>query len=207
MTASNNAAQEGGAAAQTGINYQNRVAAWFAVRILAEDAASRPWDFPARPEFLRCETEQPVDDLLLGLSDSGFVFVQVKHRLTLAKDSASAFGETIDQFVRQYLVSGSATKTTNPWQRPLSPERDRLVCVTTSKSSAKIRQQLPRLLGRIRSLPTDLNPEDAPTTTQDKNLLGIFLQHVRRSWKGQLGHEPTAPQLREFLPPRSIRST
>ncbi|HTZ99184.1 MAG TPA: hypothetical protein VMB02_02565, partial [Candidatus Aquilonibacter sp.] len=199
MTASNNAAQEGGAAAQTGINYQNRVAAWFAVRILAEDAASRPWDFPARPEFLRCETEQPVDDLLLGLSDSGFVFVQVKHRLTLAKDSASAFGETIDQFVRQYLVSGSATKTTNPWQRPLSPERDRLVCVTTSKSSAKIRQQLPRLLGRIRSLPTDLNPEDAPTTTQDKNLLGIFLQHVRRSWKGQLGHEPTAPQLREFL--------
>lgn len=78
MTATNNAAKEGGAAAQTGINYQNRVAAWFAFRVLAEDAASRPWDFSASTDFLRCETEQPVDDLLLGLSDSGFVFAQVK---------------------------------------------------------------------------------------------------------------------------------
>src|SRR5580698_1585975 len=138
MVGRGNSTNVGGAAAQEGISYQNRVAAWFAVRILAEEAVSRPWDFPERPEFLRCETEQPVDDLLLGLSGSGFVFVQVKHRLTIEKNPTSAFGETIDQFVRQHLVSGPATKSANPWQRPLSSERDRLVCITTSRSSGKI---------------------------------------------------------------------
>ena len=37
----------GGAAAQSGITYQNRVAAWIAVHILAEQAAHPPWEFAA----------------------------------------------------------------------------------------------------------------------------------------------------------------
>src|SRR5258708_7155653 len=60
----------GGVAAQAGINYQNRVAAWLAVRILAEQDAPPLWDLSAGStlEFLRCETEQPVDDVMVGTS-------------------------------------------------------------------------------------------------------------------------------------------
>jgi hypothetical protein len=63
----------GGAATQAGIDYQNRVAAWMAVRILAEQDASPPWNLldNVTLEFLRCETEQPVDDLLVGTSEGG----------------------------------------------------------------------------------------------------------------------------------------
>ncbi|NET60325.1 MAG: hypothetical protein F6K47_30540 [Symploca sp. SIO2E6] len=48
-------------------------------------------------KFLRCETEQPVDDLLVGTSDHGHAFIQVKHRLTLATAAKSDLGSTIDQ--------------------------------------------------------------------------------------------------------------
>jgi hypothetical protein len=70
----------GGSATQAGINFQNRVAAWLAVRILAEQNASPIWDLSTSStlEFLRCETEQPVDDVMVGTSDGGHAFIQVK---------------------------------------------------------------------------------------------------------------------------------
>jgi hypothetical protein len=199
MVGRSNTTNVGGAAAQEGISYQNRVAAWFAVRILAEEAVSRPWDFPERPEFLRCETEQPVDDLLLGLSGSAFAFVQVKHRLRLETDEASPLGETLNQFVRQFLVPRSLAKVNHPWERPLTPESDRLVSISSPTSSAAIQRQLPSLLERIRNSPIDLAPENATVSKEETHVLAILMHHVRRSWHAQLGHDPALPDLRAFL--------
>jgi len=55
------------------MDFQHRTAAWLAVRILAERAASPPWGLPAGVtlEALRCETEQPVDDVLTTTSVPG----------------------------------------------------------------------------------------------------------------------------------------
>jgi hypothetical protein len=199
MVGRSNTTNVGGAAAQEGISYQNRVAAWFAVRILAEEAVSRPWDFPERPEFLRCETEQPVDDLLLGLSGSAFAFVQVKHRLRLETDEASPLGETLNQFVRQFLVPRSLAKVNHPWERPLTPESDRLISISSPTSSAAIQRQLPSLLERIRNSPIDLAPENATVSKEETHVLAILMHHVRRSWHAQLGHDPALPDLRAFL--------
>ena len=57
----------GGAATAGGMNFQYRVTAWVAVHILAEKELSLPWDLPEGTtlEWLRCETEQPVDDLMV----------------------------------------------------------------------------------------------------------------------------------------------
>jgi len=57
----NTQGSSGGPAAQAGLNFQNRVAAWVAVRILAEQDASPPWDLPANLslKFLRCEMNSP----------------------------------------------------------------------------------------------------------------------------------------------------
>lgn len=57
----------GSAATQAGVDYQNRVTAWIAVRILAEQDAAPPWNLPdtVTLELLRCETEDPEDDRLV----------------------------------------------------------------------------------------------------------------------------------------------
>lgn len=52
----------GGAAVHSGINYQDRVAAWCAVHMLAESAAVPL--ATAQPVTLRFETAEPVDDVL-----------------------------------------------------------------------------------------------------------------------------------------------
>jgi hypothetical protein len=67
----NTAQTGGGAATHSGTDYQNRIAAWAAARILAEQVATAPWDLGASTtfDFLRCETLEPVDDLLIGFSN------------------------------------------------------------------------------------------------------------------------------------------
>ncbi|MFP4029734.1 MAG: hypothetical protein ACLFWL_18300 [Candidatus Brocadiia bacterium] len=77
----------GGAATQTGILFQNRIAAWAAVHILAEESVSIPWDLRASTtlESLRCETEHPVDDLLIRTSEDGNIYVQAKHSINLGR--------------------------------------------------------------------------------------------------------------------------
>src|SRR5688500_7791527 len=92
----------GGVATHSGTNYQNRVAAWFCVRILSEQEATPPWQLSedVTLESLSCETEEPVDDILVNTSEGGRAFVQVKHTLTLEASASSALASTIDQFVR-----------------------------------------------------------------------------------------------------------
>jgi hypothetical protein len=75
----------GGAATAGGMDFQHRVAAWVAIHILSENDVAPPWNLPVETtlEWLRCETEQPLDDLLIGTSNNGFVFAQIKRTLNL----------------------------------------------------------------------------------------------------------------------------
>ena len=115
----------GGSAAGGGFDYQNRVAAWLAVRILAESAVAAPWsltDTDTTLEFIRCETDQPVDDILALTSKGGFLFFQVKKNVDLSKKSDSSIASAASQFVSQYLASRSDTnKATRLWDRSLDP--------------------------------------------------------------------------------------
>lgn len=84
MSADNQNVGSGGAAAQVGIGYQNRVAAWMCVRILAERDVTPLWRLNANITFdyIRCETGQPVDDILVGTSEAGHAFIPATHLLT-----------------------------------------------------------------------------------------------------------------------------
>src|SRR5437867_366263 len=119
----------GGAAAAGGMNFQHRVTAWVAVRILAEQGASPPWSLSEKTtlEWLRCETEQPVDDLLVGTSDGGFVFAPIKHTLQLSQAADSDLASALDQCTRQFVVCQAASPKGRPWERPLDPVQDRLM--------------------------------------------------------------------------------
>src|SRR5437773_6831701 len=97
----------GGSATQSGTSYQNRVAAWLAVQILAEADVSPPWCLPSQAtlDSIRCEVSLPVDDILVAHSEGGHAFLQVKHSLNLELSPQSDLASAFDQFVRLFLES------------------------------------------------------------------------------------------------------
>lgn len=188
----------GDAATQGGISYQNRVAAWITVRILAEAAANPPWDLPAHTtlSLLRAETNQPIDDLLVGSSSGEFAFIQAKHALSFGAAEDSEFASVLRQFIAQSLPRQEAN---NPWERPLEPERDRFVVVVGPGSPATIRQHLPYVLARLRSLAPG-QPLDAAAANQNEtSVLQTTLTQFRRIWRAIAEAEPFDEQIREAL--------
>ncbi len=196
---SNRGRKAGGAAAAGGMDFQHRVAAWFAVRILAEQNVSPPWDIPAPPEFLRCETDQPVDDLLVGTSDLGCIFVQVKKTLSLFKKPDSDFASTLNQCVRQFIHCREQTTGGRPWERPLNPTKDRLVVVTGPDSSAPIRVHLPATLDRLRGLAAGQPIDDAAANVDEQQALRFVVGHIKSSWKRALGVVASEDEIRQTL--------
>ena len=72
----------GGFATQRGINYQNRVAAFFAASCLAESIAVP--GLPHSPvQSIRCETGEPLADILLTFESNGIAFIEVKRTIQL----------------------------------------------------------------------------------------------------------------------------
>lgn len=200
MSKGNGAATGGGAAIQAGMNYQNRVAAWMCVHILAEQEVGPMWGLPqsVKVEFIRCETEQPVDDLLIGTSGGGHSFIQVKHSLTASKSENAALASSLDQFVRQFLAYGGGAGGKHPWERPLDPAPDRLVLVT-SKSSAAVREHLPSVLARLRASIKIHHVEDAATNAEERQILNTIRTHLERIWLKHTGTPLTEADERQLL--------
>jgi hypothetical protein len=196
-----NSLNAGGAAAQAGINYQNRVAAWLAVRILAERDATPLWGLSAAStlEFLRCETEQPVDDVMVGTSDGGHAFIQVKRSLNVESAIESRLGSAVTQFVRQLVAYRNPNEGSRSWERPLEAQRDRLVLVTSSRSPASVRDALPSLLSRASVLDLDQPIEGCATTVEERRVLDTLLTLFRGSWERALGTEPPDRDLRQMF--------
>jgi hypothetical protein len=90
----------GGHATQRGINYQNRVAAYFAACCLAERVAL-PGLSTSLVKSLRCETGEPLADILLTLADEGLVFVEVKRAMEFGTARMKPF---VSHLIEQYLV-------------------------------------------------------------------------------------------------------
>src|SRR5436305_1811661 len=95
----------GGAATAGGMDFQHRTSAWLAVRVLAELAATAPWDLGENVflESIRCETGQPIDDILVSTSAGGYLFFQVKKTVSVSSRPNSDLADVLDQFVRQFL--------------------------------------------------------------------------------------------------------
>ena len=191
----------GGSAAAGGMDYQHRVAAWVAVHILAEKGAALPWGLPSNTtlEFLRCETEYPVDDLLFGTSAGGFVFVQVKRSLNLSNSPSSDIASALDQFIRQFIALREEGLEKLPNGRPLNNTLDRLVLITSSNSSKSIRILLPRVLQRYRELGSDQPLGKAATNKEERHVLSVLLTHLKRSWKQVIGLDSSDDALKPLL--------
>jgi hypothetical protein len=166
----------GGTATHAGTNYQNRVAAWSAVHILAEQDAVPPWELPASTtlESLHAETPHAVDDLAVQTSAGGSILSQAKHALSLQTTPDSPFGSAISQFVKEYRAATP----------PLEAAKDRLVIATTSLSSAPIKSHLPAFLNRVRSSSVPDQEWDAGNN-QENEAAATLRDHITRAWRDE----------------------
>ncbi|OPX42367.1 hypothetical protein CLHUN_37860 [Ruminiclostridium hungatei] len=190
----------GGAAAQAGLDFQNRIAAWASALILAEQNATLAFDLPANVilKFVRCETEQPIDDIMLGTSDSGFIFIQAKHSVNLSTRNDSDLASTIKQFIRQFIANKTG-RMERPWERPLNQENDRLVLAVGSRSSLSIREHLKTVLNRLRKQVTGQTIEDAAKNQDENQALIVVKNHILHIWDEEYKEQPTDDVVRKLL--------
>jgi hypothetical protein len=186
----------GGYATQRGINYQNRVAAYFAACCLAERVALP--ELSSSPiKSIRCETGEPLADILLTLEDGNVIFVEVKRSMELG---AARMTPLVTHLVEQYLVSTQGTSGGKfPWRRPLDPARDRLFLVTSSDSPAKLTQHLSACLSRIHS---ESRPEDllaVPQNAAERQVFEDFQALLRQAWKALIGSPPEVEHVVRLL--------
>jgi hypothetical protein len=197
----NDAQRAGGAATAAGMDFQHRVAAWLAVRILGEQCVAPLWGWHSQStlDFVRCGTEQPVDDIMVGESGGGIALIQVKHSVSLERNPDSPFGGTIDQLVRQFLRPNGTSPGRPRWERPLDCSRDRLVLIVGPGSSDRVVSTLPTILGRARSLVgTQLLAETAKSVNE-REVFVTVRNHVEAAWLNTVKAAPTEAQLRQFL--------
>jgi hypothetical protein len=186
----------GGSAMQGGADYQNRVAAWFATKMLAERDA-----LPLLPagtvSYLRSETRESVDDLLVATDQESFAFVQAKRKISLSALPTSELASVFSQCVRQFLHPEEPTL--RPWSRALDVDRDRFLLITSSDSPETLRKDLARVLERAASLVPRQTLNDAALSQKEIAALNIAVDHVKREWKTETGNEPTEEQTKTLL--------
>jgi hypothetical protein len=191
----------GGAAAAGGFSFQDSVAAWAAVDLLAEQAATLRWGLDPSVSYceIRCETGLPVDDLMIITSSGGAVYVQAKRGVKLSSGADSQLGSAVDQFVRHFLSQRSHGPGQHPWERPLDEDRDRLVLVTDGNAPKWATLHLPALLDRFRRDPVWTDLTDAAKNKDENYAAKMILSHAKSSWRRSVGKVPTATDLRELL--------
>ncbi|WP_438765349.1 hypothetical protein [Kushneria sp. TE3] len=168
----------GGAATSAGIQFQQQVGAIMGAWILAEQSFDRQLELgAAKPEWLRFETEAPVDDILIGTSDGGFVAVQVKTKASLSRDLKSPFGKTISQFVQHWLACHNGNGSLR-WNRPLDANSDRLILAVGPQNSFPVREALPAAL-RLKS-----QPGGGELNVQQQHAFETFEACVEQAWAG-----------------------
>ena len=121
--------QIGGAAGESGALYRSSVAAYFVAHGLRGQAPK--WlqlsGKPAIPVGVRLETEHPVDDVLVDLTDGGRIFVQAKRSLRLEASAGSEFGKAVAQWkgaVRERSVNAECDRLVLAIGQPTGPLRD-----------------------------------------------------------------------------------
>lgn len=166
----------GGAATSAGIRFEQQLGALFSSWILAGDRFDDSFRLgSAAPEWIRFETEAPVDDLLIKTSDGGYVAVQAKTTTTLSEDPNSPLGKTIVQFVRHWFVAQQGDGSME-WNRPLDPSRDRLVLAVSPQASFQIRSDLPNALRLVSQ------PGGGSLNQAQQRAYQVFSNLVAQAW-------------------------
>ncbi len=159
----------GGAATNSGIDFQQRIAALVLVHILADikNYHSLQLGEDVDVNELRFETNDSIDDLVL-ITTGGRAFIQAKRSVSLSDNVNSDFSKTLRQFVNQYATDHINT--------------DMYILATPSTSSGRITKELKKLTEAIRL--NETGGKENPLTKTEKEVLektrSLISRHYRR---------------------------
>ncbi|MFJ4591971.1 MULTISPECIES: hypothetical protein [unclassified Kitasatospora] len=174
----------GGAAAHSGIDFQQRVAALAMCHMLCDlaDLSLLGLDGAGRVEELRFETEDEIDDLVL-VGPGVRYFVQAKNTISVSAAPTSDFGSVLGQFVRQYVTDS----------RP----GDVYLLATSTEASARVRRELRKLTEAARL--SRSSSAELPLNGAERDVLEKTEGLVRAHYETATGRAITAVELREIL--------
>lgn len=175
----------GGQATNSGINYQQRVSAFFLICMLADFDISD--HIKVSRDSLKIkkvffETETPIDDLVVECEPYNKLFLQIKRSLSLSTQKESDFTKTIHQFVKEFS------------RRPYAPANYGII--TSSKSSSKITYDLKKILTSITL--NDSSFEQNPLNDSEKDTLQKFKDTFFELFKSETGNTPSELQFYQF---------
>lgn len=189
----------GGAGGAAGVGLQDRVFAWAAAAMVAEQPLLG--ELVAGPVArVGAQTGHELDDVVVQTTIDNYALLQVKARLQLGSDPSSPLGKAMQQAVAQYL--SGRLRSSDGTQRAVDPSRDALVLCTDSSAPATIRRDLAIAVRRVASHPPG-TPLDHELNAGEKKAVGVALAHVRRLWAEAKSDEADDETLRGFL--RALR--
>ena len=130
----------GGIAANSGIEYQQRVSAWFLSAMLLQIDLSNYFSYISKNTLIEnivFEGQRPIDDLNVICANNLVLYMQIKKSIYYSVQQNSPFSKTIEQFIKQYVRS--------------SENNDIYILATSVKSSDKILNNLARILESVHS--------------------------------------------------------
>jgi hypothetical protein len=150
----------GGSATNSGIDYQNRISAWFLVSHYSDFNISKTIDFEKDIliDSIHFETNDFIDDIKI-VSKEITIYCQIKRRIhSLSESKSSDFHKSIKQFITSFINNYSIDNI--------------YVLVTTSESSNKIKKDLRKILTSIRL--NDSTFSDNPLNKSEEETLKSF---------------------------------
>jgi hypothetical protein len=164
----------GGQATNAGIDYQQRVSAWLLLNLYIDSDISfffENLNNKSQIEKIHFETDTPIDDLRVDLTNSKTLFFQIKRNLALSSIETSDFYKTIEQFLIEEING--------------KPKLKQYILATTTDSSKKIRQDFRKILISIQLndktfSENPLNESERDTFEKVKALSEtIYLKHAK----------------------------
>lgn len=172
----------GGAATNSGIDFQSRVGALAMVSMFAEvqELTALGLREPELVERIHFETGDDIDDLMLSARNSRS-FIQAKRTINISAETGSEFSSVIRQAVGQHVKD---------------PGPDAYILATTSSASSRITGELKRLFDSAR-----LNSGHAtnPSTKTEANVRDITYSHIDRNFEAFTDRKITDGERTEIL--------
>lgn len=160
----------GGSATNAGIEYQQRVSAWFLIAMFSKTnavAGSLGLSSDLAITSISYETAEYIDDLKLACSNGQSLYLQIKRRLSLSSSDQSDFYKTIDQFVRQYLLT--------------SDKQVGYILATSPDTSGAIIKTLKKLTEAHRLNPAAI--EENPLSKEEERIFTAYKALVLKIYK------------------------
>ena len=189
----------GGSATHAGIGFQDEVAAFLAVHILAQSPIEiLGLPMGVTPTGISLETTAPVDDILVSTSVGGRCFFNAKLTVTNSSNPDSPLGSALDQFVRLWITFRDGGSSQDQQYR-LNCEQDRMVLITGPHRSGTFMRSFSKILERIRDRGSSVPVEEIATNQIERSVSKTVLGQIRAAARRHTGQEFPDLETTEFL--------